>query len=84
MCNFFRYECNNHWITVRNEEDSYYVVNPNNVLIIKLNKIQAAMLYFLCVNNKSTDELKRKFSNNGVLEDSVDQFIRNAKDNDLL
>ena len=54
MNNYFRYKCKSNWITVRKEDDDYYVVNPHYIQLIKLDAVQAAILYSINMEKENS------------------------------
>nr|WP_187142636.1 hypothetical protein [Acetivibrio ethanolgignens] len=84
MNKFFRYLYKESWVTVRKEGTSYIIVDPIDLRVIKINKIQAAILYKMAVKEISIEEIKNVFRKHGIAGNAVDEFIENVKKNNLL
>lgn len=81
---FFRYLCKGSWVTVRKENSNYIIVDPIDLRVIKINEIQAAILYKVAIEEISIEELKVVFRKHRIAGNVVDEFIENAKKNNLL
>ena len=79
MNNYFRYKCKSNWITVRKEDDDYYVVNPHYIQLIKLDAVQAAILYSINMEKKTVEDIRKILANNGINDKYIDLFVKKAE-----
>ena len=84
MNRFYKYKCNNYWITIREENNEYYTVNPEDLEVLKLSTIQAAMLYAIYIEKRTISDIKEAFSKQGIKIEAVDHFLDMANSKNLI
>lgn len=72
----FKYKKNGFWITVRKENNSFYIVAPLTLRLIVLNDIQAFVLKKINMDGVSIKEVvENYFAGNSRIYDSISRFL---------
>ena len=65
--NYFRYRVKDRWITLKHENDKYYILEPNSFELFELNNVQGHVIIQMKVFNKDPHEIINDFG----LDDKV-------------